>query len=95
MPSLVFRLLIRVLGRLSVISLTAGLLSLLGLSEGAVIVGFSFLGGLGVFEDEYLRWWASAGNGCGVPAAIGVWDNLERVEHDKHVHVFRRTNSVV
>ena len=94
MPSFDFRLLIRVLGRFSVISLTAGLLSLLGLSEGAVIAGLSSLGGLGVFEDECLRWWAFAGDRCGVPA-IGVWDNLERVEHDKHVHVFRRTNSVV
>ena len=94
MPSFDFRLLKRVLGRFSVISLTAGLLSLLGLSEGAVIAGFSSLGGLGVFEDEFLRWWALAGDRCGVPA-IGAWDNLERVEHDKHVHVFRRTNSVV
>ena len=94
MPSLNFRLLIRVLGRFSVIPLTAGLLSLLGSSEGAVIAGFSSLGGLGAFEDECLRWWAFAGDGCGIPV-IGTWDSLERVEHDKHVHVFRRTNSVV
>ena len=67
MPSFGFRLLIRVLGRFSVISLTADLLSLLGLSEGAVIAGLSSFGGLEVLEDECLRWWAFVGDRCGGP----------------------------
>ena len=63
MPSFDFRLLVRVLRRFSVLSLTAGLVSLLGVSDGVVIAGFSSLGGLGVLEDECLRWWAFADEG--------------------------------
>ena len=93
MPSLDFRLLIRVLGRFSVLSLSTGSASLLGASEGVVMARVSSLGGLGAFEDECLRWWTCAGDRSGEPA-IRVWDVLERVEHDRHVQVLRRTNSL-
>lgn len=53
----------------------------------------SSLGGLGVFEDEYLHWWTCAGNGTG-GIAIRAWDVLERAEHDRHVQVVRRTKSL-
>ena len=68
MPSFDFRLLVRVLGRFSVFSLTAGLVSLLGVSEGFVTAWVSSLGGLGALEDECLRWWAFAGNRFDGPA---------------------------
>lgn len=87
MPSFDFRLLIRLLGRFSAFALIAGLESLLGVSEGVVIARLSSLGELGVLDDECLRWGTVAGNRCG-------GDILERVEHDRHVQVFRRTNSL-
>ena len=89
-PSFDFRLLMRVLGRFSVLSLIKGLASLLGVSEGVAMAPVSFLGGLGVLEDECLRWWTCAGDAFGGPA-IRV---LERGEHDRHVQVLRRTSSL-
>lgn len=70
MPSFDFRLLIRVLGRFSVLSLAIGLASLLGASEGVVMARGSSLGGLGVFEDECLRWCTYAGDRFGGPAIM-------------------------
>lgn len=93
MPSFDFRLLIRVLGRFSVLSLATGLASLLGASEGVVMARGSSLGGLGVFEDECLRWCTYAGDRSGGPV-IMAWDVLERAEHDRHFQVLRRINSL-
>ena len=92
MPSFDFRLLMRVLGRFSVPSLTTDLPSLLGASDGVVMARGSSLGGLGVFEDECLRWCVCAGDRFGGPA-IMAWDVLQRAEHDRQVQVLRRTNS--
>ena len=92
MLSFDFRLLIRVLERFSVLSLTMGLASLPGASEAVVMARVSSSGGLRALEDECLRWWICAGDGFGGPA-IRAWDGLERAEHDRHVHVLRRINS--
>ncbi len=93
MPSFDFRLLIRVLGRLSMFSSTTGFVSLLGVSEGVVIALFSSLDGFGAFEDECLRWWGFAGDRFGGPA-IGAWDIRAREEHERHVQVLRRMKSL-
>lgn len=75
------------------LSLTTGLTSLLGGSEGVVMARASSLGGLGVFEEDSLRWWMCAGDRFRGPA-IRVWDGLDRAEHDMHIQVLRRTNSL-
>ena len=93
MPSFDFRLVIRVLGRFSVPSLGTDLASLLGASDGVVMAWVSSLGGLGAFEEECLRWWTCADAGSGEPVNR-AWDDLEMVEHDTHVHVLRRMNSL-
>lgn len=93
MPSFDFRLLMRVLGRFSMLSLTAGLTSLPLGSEGEVMAWVSSFGELGAFEEDCLRWWMCAGDRfCG--PVMRVWDCLESAEHDKHVQVLRRTNSL-
>lgn len=92
-PSFDFRLLIRVLGRFSALSLTTDLAPLLGASEGVVMARFSSLGGLGIFEYECLRWWTCAGDRfCG--PAIRAWDVLGMAVHDRHVQVLRRASSL-
>ena len=55
MASFDLRLLERLLGRFSALSLIAGEASLVGASDGAVMVLESFFEGFGVFEDECLR----------------------------------------
>ena len=75
------------------LSLTTGLASLLGLSAIVVMARVSSLGELGVFEDEYVRWWTFVSENFRGPA-IRAWDALERAEHDRHVQVPRRTKSL-
>lgn len=89
MLSFVFRLLERLLARFSTPSLTEGLASFAGASDGVVMALCSSLAELDAFEDECFRWCIRAEGPFEGPV-INAWEDLLSAEHDKQVQVLLR-----
>ena len=85
-PSFDLRLLKRLPVRLSALSLAADSAFFDGVSVGVAIALGSYLGELGVLDEECLRWWIRAGDRLAHPPRV-----LARVEQARHVQGFLRT----